>query len=201
MNPFEKIPQSEIQFFKEKVQRWVNVDEKIISLESEIKELKKVRNKELEPEITGFMVKYNVSDLNIDTDKKLRYKEKKTKQALNVPCAVPAFINVGEFGMNSKFDMISKKSASDKSFSTSSTPYMGSIDAIALATRLNKSVGDSMILESVFFNKYLCSKITFAWSDNSTKSDASCCVISVVMELRSSFLLFLFYFLLSIPTV
>jgi len=83
MNPFEKIPQSEIQFFKEKVQRWVNVDEKIISLESEIKELKKVRNKELEPEITGFMVKYNVSDLNIDTDKKLRCKEKKTKQALN----------------------------------------------------------------------------------------------------------------------
>ena len=56
MNPFEKIPQSEIQFFKEKVQRWVNVDEKIISLESEIKELKKVRNKELEPDITGFMV-------------------------------------------------------------------------------------------------------------------------------------------------
>ena len=83
MNPFEKIPQSEIQFFKEKVQRWVNVDEKIIPLESEIKELKKVRNKELEPEITGFMVKYNVSDLNIDTDKKLRCKEKKTKQALN----------------------------------------------------------------------------------------------------------------------
>jgi len=82
MNPFEKIPQGEIQFFKEKVQRWVNVDKQISELEAQIRELKKVRNKELEPEITVFMVKYNVTDLNTEGGK-LRCKEKKTKQALN----------------------------------------------------------------------------------------------------------------------
>lgn len=82
MNPFEKIPTGEIQFFKEKVQRWVNVDKQISDLEAQIRELKKVRNKELEPEITTFMVKYNVTDLNTEGGK-LRCKEKKTKQALN----------------------------------------------------------------------------------------------------------------------
>jgi hypothetical protein len=82
MNPFEKIPQGEIQFFKEKVQRWVNVDKQISELEAQIRELKKVRNKELEPEITVFMVKHNVTDLNTEGGK-LRCKEKKTKQALN----------------------------------------------------------------------------------------------------------------------
>ena len=82
MNPFEKIPPGEIQFFKEKVQRWVNVDKQIYDLEAQIRELKKVRNKELEPEITTFMVKYNVTDLNTEGGK-LRCKEKKTKQALN----------------------------------------------------------------------------------------------------------------------
>ena len=82
MNPFEKIPQDEIQFFKEKVQRWVNVDKQIYDLEAQVRELKKVRNKELEPGITTFMVKYNVTDLNTEGGK-LRCKEKKTKQALN----------------------------------------------------------------------------------------------------------------------
>ena len=82
MNPFEKIPEGEIQFFKEKVQRWVNVDKQISELEAQIRELKKVRNKELEPEITVFMVKYNLTDLNTESGK-LRCKEKKTKQALN----------------------------------------------------------------------------------------------------------------------
>ena len=51
MNPFEKIPPSEIQFFKEKVQRWLHVDNQITELEKQIRELKKVRNKELEPQI------------------------------------------------------------------------------------------------------------------------------------------------------
>ncbi len=82
MNPFEKIPENEIQFFKEKVQRWVNVDSQIVDLEKKIKELKKVRNTELQPEITKFMTKYNVTDLNTG-EGKLRCKEKKTKQALN----------------------------------------------------------------------------------------------------------------------
>ena len=41
MNPFEQIPQNEIQFFKEKVQRWLHVDTQISQLESQIRELKK----------------------------------------------------------------------------------------------------------------------------------------------------------------
>ena len=60
MNPFEKIPPSEIQFFKEKVQHWLQVDNQISEIEKTLRELKKVRNKELEPEITNFMTKHNV---------------------------------------------------------------------------------------------------------------------------------------------
>ena len=82
MNPFEKIPENEIHFFKEKVQRWLNVVSQILQLETQIKELKKVRNKELEPEITTFMTKYNVTDLNTDNGK-LKCQERKTKKGLN----------------------------------------------------------------------------------------------------------------------
>ena len=82
MNPFEKIPEKEIQFFKEKVQRWLNVDTQISQLESQIRELKKVRNKELEPQITTFMTQYNVTDLNTDNGK-LKCQERKTKKGLN----------------------------------------------------------------------------------------------------------------------
>ena len=47
-----------------------------------LKELKKVRSKELEPQITVFMTQNNISDLNTENGK-LRCKEKRTKQALN----------------------------------------------------------------------------------------------------------------------
>ena len=82
MNPFEKIPENEINYFKEKVQRWVNVDKQIDALEKQLKDLKKVRNKELEPEITLFMVNHNVKDLNTETGK-LRCQERKTKKGIN----------------------------------------------------------------------------------------------------------------------
>ena len=82
MNPFEKIPPSEIQFFKEKVQRWLHVDNQITELEKQIRELKKVRNKELEPEITKFMTKHNVTNLNTDNGM-LKCQERKTKQGFN----------------------------------------------------------------------------------------------------------------------
>jgi hypothetical protein len=81
-NTFEQIPENEIQFFKEKVQRWLHVDNQISQLESQIRDLKKVRNKELEPEITGFMTKHNVSDLNTENGK-LKCQERKTKKGLN----------------------------------------------------------------------------------------------------------------------
>jgi len=82
MNPYEKIPAAEIQYFKEKVQRWVKIDNQIMVLEEQLKELKKVKTKELEPQITSFMTKNNISDLNTENGK-LRCKEKRTKQALN----------------------------------------------------------------------------------------------------------------------
>lgn len=82
MNTFEQIPQNEIQFFKEKVQRWLNVDNQITQLEAQIRDLKKVRNKELEPEITKFMTTHNVSDLNTENGK-LKCQERKTKKGLN----------------------------------------------------------------------------------------------------------------------
>ena len=82
MNPYEKIPPGEIQFFKEQVQRWVIIDSQISELEKKIKELKKVRSKELEPQITAFMTQNNIADLNTENGK-LRCKEKRTKQALN----------------------------------------------------------------------------------------------------------------------
>ena len=75
MNPFEKIPPTEIQFFKEKVQHWLQVDKQITDLEKQIRELKKVRNKELEPEITNFMKTHNVTDLNTENGK-LRCQER-----------------------------------------------------------------------------------------------------------------------------
>ena len=81
-NPFDNIPEQEIHYFKEKVTRWLKVDNQVSELEKQIRELKKVRNKELEPEITEFMNKYNVKDLNTDNGK-LRCQEFKTKKGLN----------------------------------------------------------------------------------------------------------------------
>jgi len=82
MNTLQSIPESEINYFKEKVSRWLHVDTQIQDLQNQIKELKKVRDKELEPEITKFMTSYNVSDLNTENGK-LRCQERKTKKGLN----------------------------------------------------------------------------------------------------------------------
>ena len=79
---FQQIPQTEIQFFKERVSRWLNVDSQIDELQKQIRDLKKVRDKELQPEITSFMVNNNVSDLNTENGK-LRCQERKTKKGLN----------------------------------------------------------------------------------------------------------------------
>ena len=82
MNPFENIQPAEIQFFKEKVQHWLQVDKQISEIEKTLRELKKVRNKELEPEITNFMTKHNVTNLNTENGM-LKCQERKTKKGLN----------------------------------------------------------------------------------------------------------------------
>ena len=54
----------------------------IKKMESKIKEMKKLKNKNLEPQITSFMRTYNISDLNTDNGK-LRCNERNTKKSLN----------------------------------------------------------------------------------------------------------------------
>ena len=81
MNLIQEIPQNELQFFKEKVKHWIMIDKQVSDLENQIKDIKKVK-KELMPEITQFMVKYNISDLNTDSGK-LKCSERKTKSTLN----------------------------------------------------------------------------------------------------------------------
>ena len=82
MNTIQEIPQSELGEFKNKVSSWLELDEQISSLEKKVRELKKIRNKKLEPEITTFMVKFNISDLNT-TNGKLRCNARNTKKPLN----------------------------------------------------------------------------------------------------------------------
>jgi predicted P-loop ATPase len=81
MNLGQEIPPNELQYFKEKVKHWLAIDKQVSDLENQIKDIKKVK-KELMPEITKFMVQYNISDLNTDSGK-LRCSERKTKSSFN----------------------------------------------------------------------------------------------------------------------
>ena len=82
MNTIQEIPKEELDDFKNKVGTWLELDEQISSFEKKIRELKKIRNKKLEPEITGFMVKFNISDLNTNNGK-LKCNARNTKKPLN----------------------------------------------------------------------------------------------------------------------
>ena len=81
MNLSQEIPEQELQYFKEKVKHWLMIDKQVSDLENQIKDIKKVK-KELIPDITKFMVQYNISDLNTEGGK-LRCSERKTKSTLN----------------------------------------------------------------------------------------------------------------------
>ena len=78
MNILPEIPKDQLEHFKVNVKDWLDADEKIKDLEKQIRELKTLRNKKLEPKITGFMRSYNISDLNTDAGK-LRCNERNTK--------------------------------------------------------------------------------------------------------------------------
>ena len=82
MNTLQEIDQNDLNGFKIKVKQWLELDEKISQLEKQIRELKKMKNKTLEPQITEFMVNYNISDLNTGNGK-LRCNQRNTKKALN----------------------------------------------------------------------------------------------------------------------
>jgi hypothetical protein len=79
-----KVPQGEeLSEFKQKVQQWLAIDEEIMKNEKRIRDLRKHKNKVLEPEITSFMRAFNISDLNTSSGGKLRCNERHAKQPLN----------------------------------------------------------------------------------------------------------------------
>ena len=78
----QEIPSEELSIFKQNVRSWLELDQKVEALNKQMKELKKKKNKEIEPQMTTFMVKYNIKDLNTETGK-LKCNEMKTKKAIN----------------------------------------------------------------------------------------------------------------------
>ena len=76
------IDTNDLDNFKDKVKTWLSIDEEIASYETKIKELKKLKKKTLEPQITKFMVDYNISDLNTEKGK-IKCNERNRKKPLN----------------------------------------------------------------------------------------------------------------------
>jgi len=77
-----KVTKEELSFFKEKVLLWLNIDNQIKELSKELSNLRKVKNKELEPFIVNFMKEHNLNNLNTQKGK-LEYKTTETKKAIN----------------------------------------------------------------------------------------------------------------------
>ncbi len=82
MNTINELDQSELTKFKQNVKEWLELDTIIKEHEKRIKDLKKKRNKELEPLITEFMNTNNITDLNTNNGK-IRCAEKNTKKGFN----------------------------------------------------------------------------------------------------------------------
>ena len=76
-----EIPSSELIHFKEQVKKWLTIDQQIAELESKLRDLKKIRNKELEPQVTNFMVKFKINDLNTENGK-IKCSTRNTKKGL-----------------------------------------------------------------------------------------------------------------------
>tara|TARA_B100000900_G_scaffold333257_1_gene294316 strand:- start:1719 stop:2126 length:408 start_codon:yes stop_codon:yes gene_type:complete len=75
-------PQEKINEFKGKLKEWLAIDQEISLYESKIKALKKRKTKELEPEITSFMVDHNISDVNTDKGK-VKCAQRNVKKSLS----------------------------------------------------------------------------------------------------------------------
>jgi hypothetical protein len=74
--------QDKINEFKGKLKEWLSIDQEISLYESKIRDLKKKKSKQLEPEITSFMIKHNISDVNTDRGK-VKCSQRNVKKALN----------------------------------------------------------------------------------------------------------------------
>lgn len=75
-------PQDKINEFKGKLKEWLAIDQEISLYTSKIRQLKQRKNKELEPEITAFMVEHNISDVNTDKGK-VKCSQRNVKKALS----------------------------------------------------------------------------------------------------------------------
>ena len=73
---------SDLKEFKLQVKQWLTIDEEISKFENKIKELRRLKKKILEPQITTFMVAYNVKDLNTENGK-IRCNQRVQKKPLN----------------------------------------------------------------------------------------------------------------------
>ena len=82
MNILPEIPKDQLDCFKVNVKEWLDADQQIKALEKQIRDLKALRYKQLEPKITGFMRSFNISDLNTDVGK-LRCNERNTKATVS----------------------------------------------------------------------------------------------------------------------
>jgi len=76
------IQEGDLKEFKSQVKQWLAIDEEISKYENKIKELKNLKKKILEPQITTFMVTYNVKDLNTENGK-IRCNQRVLKKPLN----------------------------------------------------------------------------------------------------------------------
>ena len=128
MNTLEEIPKDQLDHFKKNVKDWLELDNQIKELEKKTRELKKLKNKQLEPKITGFMRSYNISDLNTESGK-LRCNERNTKTPINKKTIQESLIGtrpIGTFlsgGLDSAMIAIhAKKYTNQKTFTNHIQP-------------------------------------------------------------------------------
>lgn len=76
------ITPKELEEFKGRVKEWLELNNKIDVKNQELREMKKLKAKVLEPQIINFMVNHNIGDLNTGLGK-IKCNERKTKKALN----------------------------------------------------------------------------------------------------------------------
>lgn len=77
-----QIDPNDLSQFKSQLKQWLDIDKQIFELSKQIKELKKIKNKTLEPQITQFMIQYNIKDVNTENGP-VKCNQRNTKKALN----------------------------------------------------------------------------------------------------------------------
>lgn len=81
-NKSPDISADELTEFKGRVREWLELEENITKKTAELRELKKLKAKVLEPQIVTFMVNHNIGDLNTSGGK-IKCNERNTKKPLN----------------------------------------------------------------------------------------------------------------------